>query len=408
MIETFNIPDENLSTLRRKLKRLAKKAEALGLGELVSWTEGKPFEKRLQHVTPNGFRVERVVMYVPMEITTTGDIQLPGGWKLVAALDHTSADVPIINAVPDEDVPKKYRKAGSDCDHCNTNRRRNDTFIIRDENGDHKQIGRTCIADFLGHKDALALADMARYLKDFTGCGEYEDERFGGGLKNTIWDLKNCLAFVSACVRARGWVAKSAPGFPTASEAWDWFLCDFQPYTIPASRNQAAVLVEPPVVEVKDDALVLDALAWLEGESGRGDYIHNCKTIANSDRVTAKTIGIAASIIGSYKRSLEKKLVREVEAKQNGDRPSEWVGEEKERLRKLRITVLGAYETEGDYGLSTRVVFKDEVGNDFVWFASGSPDLEQGESYLVDATVKRHNEFRGKKQTQVNRVRVVG
>ena len=140
--------------------------------------------------------------------------------------------------------------------------------------------------------------------------------------------------------------------------------------------------------------------------------MYNIQTIAKTQGVTAKTIGLAASIIGTYKRQVERDIryaaKKKAEQAANGDQPSEWVGEVKERLRKLEIKVFGTYETEGDYGMTTRVVFKDTTGNDFIWFASGSVELEQGEGYLVDATVKKHNEFRGVKQTQVNRVRVVG
>jgi hypothetical protein len=45
----------------------------------------------------------------------------------------------------------------------------------------------------------------------------------------------------------------------------------------------------------------------------------------------------------------------------------------------------------------------DEAGHSFTWFCSGKP-LEEGKVYEVKATVKKHDEYKGVKQTIVNRV----
>lgn len=402
-VHTFDIPRENLSALDAKLKRLAKKADKLGLGELVKWTRGETFS--VTKKIANGRK--RVIDYTKVELVIGGDVILPGGWNLVAVLDHKSADTPIILSVPGEELPVEYRTAGPNCDHCKNNRRRNTTIVVRDDEGDYKQIGSTCIADYLGHKSALEIATACASLFEFIGALGDSEDGFYGSRAPEVWELADCLAFVAAIVRLGGWAPRSNPGggTPTADTAWMWFSVGFKPLKMDKGT------IYPPEVLDEDVELAAKASAWLlaKDPTKGSDYIYNVQTIARAGRVTGKTIGLAASIIGSYKRDVERELryAAERKAKSNGH-VSEFVGELKERLRKLNITVLGTFETEGAYGLTTRVSFHDAEHNEFIWFASGSTELKQGESYLVDATVKRHNEYRGSKQTQVNRVRVVG
>lgn len=415
---TFNIPACNIEALERKLTALVERASKLGLTDALNWTKGEPFEVE-QHT---GRGNHHTVEYVPVTVEAAGDIKLPGGWQLVAVLDHRSADTPIILSVPGAgDLPLRYRLAGPDCDHCKIDRRRNDTFIIRAEASEdflpikvvgrsgyeYRQVGRTCIADYLGHKDALAIASSFQTIATFIeGLRDEEGEFYRR--TPTTWKLTDMLAFVSAIIRESGWVPRSQKdtAHPTADAAWGWFSGDFEPIKV-TGRDGGAETVYPPAVEERDIETARLALDWLATAtfSGNNNYIYNLQTIAHAGWVTERTIGLAASIVSTYKRQVERDLRYAAERKERDNgHVSEFVGTEGERLHGLTITVLGTYESEGDYGLTTRVVFKDEAGNDFVWFASGSPDFEQGESYTVNLTVKRHNEYRGRKQTQVNRM----
>lgn len=83
---------------------------------------------------------------------------------------------------------------------------------------------------------------------------------------------------------------------------------------------------------------------------------------------------------------------------------SEWVGEIKERLRDLRVTLTGARECFSYYGDSTLFTFEY---NDCVltWFTSSSPKVEMtiGNEYILIGTVKLHDEYNGVKQTRLSR-----
>ena len=49
----------------------------------------------------------------------------------------------------------------------------------------------------------------------------------------------------------------------------------------------------------------------------------------------------------------------------------------------------------------------DENDNDVTWFCSGGTDLDEGGTYRVKATPKKHEEYNGRPQTIVNRVALI-
>lgn len=84
---------------------------------------------------------------------------------------------------------------------------------------------------------------------------------------------------------------------------------------------------------------------------------------------------------------------------------SEWIGNIKERMRDLRVTLTGAREVESAYGISTLFTF--ELGkNILIWFASNPPSLTIGQEYYLTGTVVEHKEYNGVKQTRVNRCKL--
>ena len=81
---------------------------------------------------------------------------------------------------------------------------------------------------------------------------------------------------------------------------------------------------------------------------------------------------------------------------------SDYMGEIKERLRDLKVTVTGVRTTEGFYGTSYIYTFKCG-DNSLTWFSSAEKDIEEGESILLTGTVKKHEVYNGIKVTYLNR-----
>lgn len=81
---------------------------------------------------------------------------------------------------------------------------------------------------------------------------------------------------------------------------------------------------------------------------------------------------------------------------------SEHVGSVKQRL-EFDAVVVGVYESEGYYGHTDIVKMRDLDGNMLTWFASGYTDLKRSDHINIRGTVKRHDEFRGIKNTILTR-----
>ena len=81
---------------------------------------------------------------------------------------------------------------------------------------------------------------------------------------------------------------------------------------------------------------------------------------------------------------------------------SDWVGEEKERLRDLKVTCTAVRHTDGYYGTTTIYTF-DYNKNILVWMTSSAKDINEGDSLLLTGTVKEHSLYKGKKQTKLSR-----
>lgn len=89
---------------------------------------------------------------------------------------------------------------------------------------------------------------------------------------------------------------------------------------------------------------------------------------------------------------------------------SDWVGEIKERIRDLKLSVVATpsyeHQSYAGYGMQTTYIniMEDNSKNCFVWKTSYPLNGE----VVLDGTVKDHSEYNGKKQTVLTRCRVKG
>lgn len=378
---TFQIPQDNLPRFEKNLAKLNKKARRLGVQELTYKTTR--IHKELVEV--NGVR--HTVVYADVEVT--GPAPKAGGWTFVGTIEALEGEA-FLRATPGEVIPPEYHNADpTHCDHCNARRKRNETFIIRNDAFETKQVGRQCLADFLGHDVSevlagtrlmLELGEMAKESMDFLGGGR------------TYVELEVFLAYTAVAIREFGWVSKSTAyteGIRSTASIAEELLFD---------KNNVAYR---PTEE--DFELARKAIEWAERFIDReenNDYEHNVGVLAKVGAIGAKQFGVAASIIFAYQRAVER------EAARKAVRNSEWVGTIGKR-QDFEVTFLGQSEFASDFGWTYVYRFSDKSGNMLVWKSGSAVEFEQGKEYKVKATPKAHNEYRGTKQTLVNRLVVV-
>ena len=84
---------------------------------------------------------------------------------------------------------------------------------------------------------------------------------------------------------------------------------------------------------------------------------------------------------------------------------SEYMGDIKERLRDLKVTLTAARSFDGYYGTSFIYTFVYNE-NVLVWMTSSCKDIEVGEEFFLTGTVKEHKIYKGVKQTILSRCKI--
>ena len=437
--QVFRVVDSKLDDLADRIAKLNKKAAKLGT-EAITLTVSDEHDQEvtrerrnamdaveasLEAVEGIGHYVERVTDYT--FVIVNGETPMIAGWVFVASLDHEAdqgADESVgirrapvgvflrsrigeeaAAAVEGADLTR-YRHAGNDCDHCGFNRRRKQTYVLYEiETGALRQIGSTCLTDYTGAgNNPERIAAWAEWLEGlYSDLGRGGDDGFGEGSGRIAVRTLDYLANVVAVIKDSGWVPRWSRSDYGDSERNHNATADVAMANIMARKKEDRI----PVTD-EDYVEAAAALEWVRelDESGEelDEFLHNLTTYTRSDYVPAKGDGFVAYTPMARRRAVEKVL--EAERKEKAAVESEWIGEVKERLRGLRFHVTFTREFPGTYG--TRLLTKghDDDGNLLVWWSS-SRFLEQGKTYEMDATVKRHDtdDYNGSaKTTEITRV----
>ena len=434
---TFEIPEGNLPVLQTRIDKLNRRALRLSMPPIVVRVTGeifKPFERKAQlGETPDKIvHGQKTVVEHRKYFLVQIEGQAPkiAGWTFVATLQHEQGGN-ILRTLPgfDASLPQKYRTAGTDCDHCGHDRRRKDTYILLADAGDFKQVGRSCLRDFLGHTNPEKYAEWAEVIADLSGLvGDLEEElgSAGGGRGTKYYPLEGLLTLSRRVIRGYGWVSwktseeKSTEEhyFPsTASRVFNLLEGSPKGKVIAWEKlDQDAPVPEGQEVEPLDVADAIAAIEWAKNlpEDISNDYQWNLRLLANSEQISPRSMGLAVSMVSAYMR--EQDRMSEIVRKSKGTRPSNYFGYVKVR-EEFVLTVTHAHEYESNFGVKTLVTFEDQEGNRAKWFASGSvingwdsktnglvPVWEEGKTYKVKATPTHHEVYKGQKETTLSRV----
>jgi len=338
------------------------------------------------------------------------DIELHGveprvqGWGLAGVLEFTEGGT-LVRGVPGIELPARFRQATDNCDHCGTNRRRNKVIVLRNlTGGEFKQVGSTCVADFLGMKTVdsyLSWLDVvARVAADME---DLDDERgCWGGYVEHGFAIDEFVGAASIIIRRFGWVPKSQAfneGDATSQLTWELL----RESSGPSERafKERWIKENKLYVEDRDNQRAAAAIEWIKSVEVDNDYLHNLQVIVRKGHVIYREAGFAASLLSAYNRAMDWADEKKREAKLD----SQYIGESGTRYRFDDITVKAMKSFTGQYGVKTMVRLEDAKGNVLVWWASGEPEwLEVGDTVTVAGTIKKHDEYRGTKQTLINRV----
>lgn len=403
----FVIPSPNMPRFEESLAKLVKRANRIGC-QVPTYTLLKETTKTIQvvvDVIENEYGQPRNIMgdklILMYHITLNSSEVVVAGHEFVCTIEHTEQGN-ILHTLKGKSVPLKYRECQPWCDHCKTLRRRNDTFVVRHvENDTYLQVGRNCLADFLG-RDAERYANIAELYFELDELAEASESEGGGGWGSggpSFDYLESYLSYVAEVIKRDGWKSRT-----TAKE-----------YGGRATADVAMYYMHPPKEDVRDGKLLWrtpsdraiqsakDAIAWCESlpdeEVEASEYLHNIRIIARRGVVGSRQTSYAASIVSSYQRHMGDLKRKQKFADQAAI--SQYVGTVGERSN-FRLTVDHVVSLEGDFGYSSMHLMYDAHGNRFTW-TSSSCTLEKGKEVLLKGTIKDHRLYKEVKQTVLSR-----
>lgn len=380
--------EDRLDEALLALQKAARKAARYGSGDIsVAVAEHRTEMRRGE--SGRDYR-ERLV-----DLLVTGPAPRVGDHVLVARVEPTPEGC-LIDAVPGETVPEQYRTTDAHCDHCGKTRARNEVYVVRDGAGQHMQVGRNCLRDHLGIDSPAAIAQRFEF---YHSAGATESEYRRSQWFQTTEEL---LTAASAAIRVWGWVPRSAQtGEPTSMRVallWSRAL------------NKYELEDRAKLVAAMDDTAREEARAarrWLleEAPLGDGDYVHNLRILlARDDLYDPRRVGIVVSAVAAHQRHLGRLEIQRREREEA--KASHHIGTEGERLRALLVRVDKAHGYNSQFGEGVIYKMSTEDGAILTWMTAPR-DLSVGSRYRVDATVKRHGEYREIPETQVTRVTIL-
>lgn len=390
-----------LPELELRIEKLNKQATKVGAPPITIDVLGSEYKDVTQ-----GTMVLRKKM---IRVRVNGNPPKMAGWSLVARVEHMENNA-ILHVVPGEDNPelRRFYKAEPDrCDHCHKVRRRIDTFIVRNNLGEYKQVGRNCLRDFLGGKDPKGIL---WYVSAFQDLSEMLNiMRTGGGGSSARSEyyqpFEVILAAAVALSNKYGYVSsKSETKTPTSAEV------RFAYFTMPTAhethneqeiRHVATIDAQSPNVkkEVEDIVKWFDALPK---EKLDEPFFHNVHAIREEGHVSSRSVGYVVGLIPTYRREMGLIKQRQQFA------ASQHVGQVGQKIPPTQVEVIGVRDYHSGFGPTQIVRFRDTNGNTLSWFNNSSDrDFQRGDHMTIIGTVKKHDEYQGHLQTLLTRVKVL-
>lgn len=371
-VRTFRVSQEEAEATLAKFQKIASRGKSKGLEggfKVLGITD--------EIVTSDGIQYQYKVIEVECEPVKFA------GWEFLAVAEIEQGVVLTRGIGSAEEIKPSQVQVGY-CAHCGTTRSRKKYIFVKNEAGEIKQVGSTCVKDFLGWEFTASLLPVWDSFEESSGLSGFSGIDTGS------------VAIVALAVTAQeGYKSAKHFGYEgsTSRTVWEFltntkFRAEFgSTYGINNSPSEEQLAKAQELIEFARN---------FQGESA---YSENLRAAASLAYQTYKTVGLFVSAILAKQKAEE----QEVAKKATKVYKSEQFAETGKRL-EIEVTVLGSRIIESDWGSSTLWTF--ESGDyRFKWFESGySFRAEIGETLKVKATIKGIEEYQGQYSTKLSRV----
>ena len=320
---------------------------------------------------------------------------------LVGVLSHVDGKV-IPTVVRGETMPSDVLTRYGQCDHCQCQRRRSETFVIRDSEDRVSVVGRSCVSAHLGidPKRLAAMLDLQGRIAN-TVCFDEEPRYMTIRHRASVEDI--VTASIIAMRLTKGYV-KAAQPLATSWLVWLWL----DPPTRPTDLERDIIRDLSHVWSTGSEEIKAEAskaLAWARSlPADSGDFRLSMKALAEVGFSIARTHGLAIFLAAAW--------MKENDSLPSGDRyehTSALPDSDRVSVVSQILSVSGPFE--GEYGPSWTVVGRAEHGWNWITQTTSRPFVDAAyearsrrEAIGMVGAVKRIEDDRRKPDAKIVRL----
>lgn len=392
----------NRKAFETEIARLNRRAVKVGFEPLAFefLRNVETTQRRTVVTTLDGDSEERVTK-VPVTVAEYR-LTLPDAdqfkWELAASITPVDGGKHFVESrVKNFDVTPWESSDPCRCQHCNTNRHRSLTYVIRNRETEQLlQVGRNCFADYVGQEGLLKLEFCAHLFSVFNLDAEDSMWPDASGGKVEVISLRRVIAFAEAlAVCEGGWRNNKHDQFgELVSEGTHRVAARY------ARQNDSglAKLAESEAIQ-NATGIILSHLQSLVA-SADDEFGAALQYLSGFEFIPAKKASLAA-YAGEFLRNLNRRAALEIRKA-----TMKHVGTVGKREKFSNLVCEKVVTFDSAFGTCHIHIFADESGNALVW-KTNQCVASQGEKLNLKATVKEHSDYKGVPQTILSRCKVV-
>lgn len=320
-----------------------------------------------------------------------------GEWSFAGKIDfyfNENQDTIVTVSGPDEELAEKYHVDDpTRCDYCGAARRRVKTYIVRNKEGEYKQIGSNCLSAFLGVQPK-GLWTLEYDMNELARDEEDYHAQLRLGSEYHLVDTKQIVALGLALTDNGKNYQGSNSSAPTKNFVANYLLGRYQGEPIDSGKyvSEAEKMMKETVFNASEN------------------YGKNMAALLKEEKIPFTKIGFVVSVIPAYLKQMDA-YKKTITPKAKG-----FLGPVNTKISNVGPAVVERVtEFESNYGYypstSRSIKFRTADNKMVTWITGSSNDvisnLDRGDSVVLDAvTVKKHEEWQGEDQTLVKNVKL--
>lgn len=404
----FTLTEAGFENIKEKIRKLKKRGSAVVELEVLGSTY-KPF---------GNFGMVKMIDFRFSEKY----FQL-GKWDVIG-IKELDGNVIVVHSIGEENrkFPEFVWSKDFTCAKCKTSRERVRLFIIQNKaTGDVLQMGSKCLSDFVG-MNLSQMTNFLEYKEEVESMIDYEaklvkdfdkDDMDPKSSRRAVGAGKrfihiDTLKFLALCYRF------SKDGYVSYNDAY----CEGIPSTKDLAVRQYFELLDDsnehdPKDEISEEELDIarksvEYYLSLKNEEDK-EFVRNVQNILREEYLSLKFASYVAFLPSTYLKHLEyeKEKARKIEFK------SGKVGEIGEKIEtEVRVYQVNSFEQNVPYAYEPItmlfVIFVDQDNHKLVWKSNSKTafSLKLDDKFILRATVKKHEKYRGIEETHVTRCKL--